>query len=90
MTQKEIDIQEWKNPDNWSDGFFKAYFSKKDSRVFVPSRIFQWWGESPHFVFNPSTINMGHRRGAMWSMIIWGIICIAFFVLALGSAIFGQ
>jgi uncharacterized membrane protein len=85
MTQEEIDIHEWKNPDNWSDGFFKVYFSKKDSRVFVPSRFFQRFRWSPHFVPKPSVINLGHRRGALWCGIFLLMICIV--LLAAGLTV---
>lgn len=84
MTQQEMDIQEWKNPDNWSDGFFKAYFSKKDSRIFVPSRFYQKLGMNPHFGnFGGSAINLGHPRGAMWSAILWLMICVTLLVVGL-------
>jgi len=35
MRQTEIDDAEWKNPANWHAGF---YFSRRDSRSFVPKR----------------------------------------------------
>jgi uncharacterized membrane protein len=80
MTQKEIDIQEWKNPDNWSEGFFTVYFSKKDSRVFVPSRwLWTKFGQSPHFIPKPTVINLGHRRGAIWCWIFFLMLLILFF-----------
>jgi len=81
MTQREIDIQEWNNPDNWSDGFFKAYFSKKDSRPFVPGRFYQKFGMNPHF--GGAAINWGHPRGAMWSGILLLMICIVLFAAGL-------
>jgi uncharacterized membrane protein len=34
-SQKEIDEREWANPQNWHKGF---YFSRRDSRTFVPKR----------------------------------------------------
>lgn len=40
INQKEINRAEWSNPDNWSVGF---YFSKKDSRTWVPKSI-PWMG----------------------------------------------
>lgn len=51
-TQDEINQAEWKNPDNWTT----IYFSKKDSRTWVPKK-------------NPkhgSTINFGSPSGARW------------------------
>lgn len=51
-TQDEINQAEWGNPDNWST----IYFSKKDSRTWVPKR-------------NPRqgrTINFGNPSGARW------------------------
>ena len=51
--QKEINQAEWNNPDNWSVGF---YFSKKDSRAWVPKSI-PWMGW---------TVNLGSRGGACW------------------------
>ncbi len=52
MTQDEINEKEWGNPDNWSGPGF--YFSKKDSRVWVPKSI-PWMGW---------TLNLGHPTGA--------------------------
>lgn len=56
MGQEDINESEWSNPDNWSGGL---YFSKKDSRVWVPKQVrsLGW------------TLNLGHRKGAacmMW------------------------
>ena len=53
INQKEINRAEWSNPDNWSVGF---YFSKKDSRAWVPKSI-PWIGW---------TVNLGSREGAFW------------------------
>jgi uncharacterized membrane protein len=36
MSQVEIDDAEWANPDNW--GLDSLYFSRRDSRPFVPTR----------------------------------------------------
>ena len=55
-TQQQVNLEEWNNPDNWSGlGLWKVYFSKRDSRVWVP-RL--WNG-----AMSPHTINMGHRWG---------------------------
>ena len=40
MTQKEMNQTEWENPDNWTGPrWLSIYFSKKDSRCFVPKQI---------------------------------------------------
>jgi uncharacterized membrane protein len=51
LSQKEIDEREWSNPQNWHCTF---YFSRKDSRTFVPKR--RGYG---------STVNFA-RRGTLW------------------------
>ena len=40
MNQKEINEQEWLNPENWTKGskWLIAYFSHKDSRAVVPKK----------------------------------------------------
>ncbi len=55
MDQKEINETEWKNPDNWSGQF---YFSKKDTRTWVPKSI-PWMGW---------TLNLGTPAGAGWML----------------------
>jgi uncharacterized membrane protein len=56
-TQREINDAEWRNPENWAGiGPFKAYFSKRDSRIWVPLL----WNSR---AFSPATINLGHRYG---------------------------
>lgn len=56
MVQEQIDQAEWENPANWSDTIVGVYFSKRDSRVWVPKRTPSWgW-----------TINLGHPAGAWW------------------------
>jgi hypothetical protein len=55
-TQSEINDEEWNNPDNWGGvGIWRVYFSKRDSRVWVP----HWWNGS----LSPHIINLGHRWG---------------------------
>lgn len=57
MTQQEINEAEWKNRDNWSGpGFVAFYFSKKDTRTWVPKSI-PWMGW---------TLNLGKPAGARW------------------------
>ncbi len=62
MNQEEINQAEWENPDNWST----IYFSKKDTRSWVPKK-------------NPkhgSTINFGSPSGSLWIYYLF-----AFFLL---------
>lgn len=55
MEQASINEQEWANPDNWSDYAVGLYFSKRDSRVWVPKRERELgW-----------TFNLAHARGAL-------------------------
>ncbi len=57
--QDEINQAEWENPDNWTT----IYYSKKDSRVWVPKQ-------------NPSygwTINFGSVSGAKWIYYLFGL-----------------
>jgi GrpB-like predicted nucleotidyltransferase (UPF0157 family) len=56
MTQEEINRVEWENPENWSDPVIGLYFSKRDSRVWVPKRgLGLGW-----------TLNLGRREAAWW------------------------
>lgn len=58
-SQDEINIAEWNDSENWSS----LYFSKKDSRTFVPKR-------------NPNqgwTINFGSASGSRWIYYLFGI-----------------
>ena len=52
-TDNERDEAEWHNPANWHGGPLGIYFSRRDSRSFVPKRI-------------PAmgvTINFAHKEG---------------------------
>jgi uncharacterized membrane protein len=50
-----INEQEWANPDNWSDYEIGLYFSKRDSRAWVPKRERELgW-----------TFNLAHAKGAL-------------------------
>ncbi len=76
MTQDEINRKEWENPDNWSGPGF--YFSKKDSRVWVPKSI-PWMGW---------TINIGQAAGAYFllaTVIGIPILVIVIFIAALST-----
>jgi uncharacterized membrane protein len=54
MEQRQINQAEWDNSENWSDSIVGIYFSKRDSRVWVPKRVpgFGW------------TLNLGNPRAA--------------------------
>jgi len=56
LKQQQINEAEWANPDNWSDTIVGVYFSKRDSRVWVPKRVpaFGW------------TLNLGRPAAAWW------------------------
>ena len=58
MNQKDINRSEWLNPDNWSQGpkYLSMYFSHKDSRTWVPKRIY-WMGD---------TVNTAKFSGVAW------------------------
>jgi uncharacterized membrane protein len=70
-TQREINEAEWHNPENWK---WIIYFSKRDSRVFVPLL------RSEAF-FGQFTLNLGHRMTLAWLAII-AIAAIAMVALA--------
>ncbi len=55
MDQQAVNRAEWANPENWSVGL---YFSKRDSRTWVPKSI-PWMGW---------TLNLGTRAGACWML----------------------
>ncbi|MFM1902144.1 MAG: hypothetical protein RLZZ440_44 [Planctomycetota bacterium] len=73
MSQAEINDAEWRNPDNWSGGF---YFSKRDTRTWVPKRIpAMGW-----------TLNIGTRAGAAWMVALLVGLPI-FMVIVMGLAL---
>ena len=61
MAQTEDNQAEWQNPDNWSGPkWLSAYFSKKDTRTWVPKQIpFMGW-----------TINLGKTAGLLWLVLV--------------------
>ena len=72
IDQKQINLTEWQNPDNWSGGF---YFSKKDSRTWVPKSI-PWMGW---------TLNIGRTAGALWLRgFLIGLPIVIIVIVALG------
>ncbi len=67
QAQKKINQAEWENPDNWST----IYFSKKDTRTWVPKQ-------------NPKagvTINFASRDGSRWIyyLFLWFLVLGGFF-----------
>lgn len=56
MTQHEVNRAEWENPANWSDALVGVYFSKRDTRTWVPKR-------PPGIGW---TLNLGRPAGAWW------------------------
>jgi uncharacterized membrane protein len=57
MNQKAINETEWKNASNWTGPeWLSVYFSKRDSRVWVPKQIpaLGW------------TLNLGKPAGVFW------------------------
>ena len=77
MTQDQINFNEWSNPDNWSDNFLGFYFSKRDSRVWVPKRL-PWMGW---------TVNLGRPGGVAWLVAtIIGLPLLVVLVIVLAGA----
>ena len=87
MTQDDINFQEWSDPANWSSGWIRSYFSKLDSRVWVPKRPLGLRAERPTsypaFSLRGCTINYGHRRGKPWAVVLYVIPLAALFIFAL-------
>lgn len=55
-TPQEGNEAEWRNPENWSGALVGVYFSKRDTRVWVPKRVPRWgW-----------TLNLGNPAAAWW------------------------
>jgi len=57
MDQAQTNQAEWAKPENWSSkGVLAVYFSKADTRVWVPkARPALGW-----------TLNLAHRAGVLW------------------------
>lgn len=79
MDIKAHNNNEWRNPDNWSrPGLFGIYFSKKDTRVWVPKSlpVLGW------------TINFGHRNAVFWMgalLLIPALVVVAIALIMPGS-----
>ena len=69
--QQEVNEREWADPRNW-DGWFGAYCSKLDDRVWVPKQ-------------NPDmgqTLNFAHAA-AWWSLLGLSIVPLGFVLLVI-------
>jgi uncharacterized membrane protein len=68
VDQKSINKAEWSNPDNWGGPrWISLYFSKKDSRTWVPKQI-PWMG---------LTLNLAKTSGVVtFLLIIIGLLMI--------------
>jgi len=55
MNQDEINAREWADPNNWHGRGSRGYFSRKDTRLWVPKRR----GVG-------STLNFAHRQAPIW------------------------
>lgn len=75
MSITERDEAEWRNPANWHGGPLGIYFSRRDSRPFVPKRGSQMGGV---------TINFAHKAGIFFLLGIVGF-SVLMFVLTRGS-----
>ncbi|MBT4192932.1 MAG: hypothetical protein HOB14_21075 [Gammaproteobacteria bacterium] len=70
MTQQDINENEWASTNNWRYLIF--YYSKKDSRVWVPKKQ-KWRGW---------TLNLAKRQGVLWMFCLLILpVCIAVFTL---------
>jgi uncharacterized membrane protein len=77
MDQKQINRSEWQNPEHWTGpAWCSVYFSKRDSRVWVPKQIpAMGW-----------TLNMGQPGGVAWLMgIVVGLPLLIVSLCLLGS-----
>lgn len=59
--QRKINREQWRNPENWGGPkWLCVYFSKRDSRVWVPKRI-PWMGW---------TLNLAKNGGVYWLFLL--------------------
>ena len=82
MNQDEINQKEWENPDNWGGPkWFSVYFSKRDSRTWVPKQQ-PWMG----LWLKKATPNLAHTSGVAWLFSIIGLL----FLLVIAIAIYAK
>ena len=74
MKEKDINKAEWCNPKNWSNGFLPFYFSRLDTRVFVPRRVFNDGETAPNgypaIGLLGTTVNCGNKRAGVWRIVL--------------------
>ena len=76
MNERETNEAEWENPENWSGpGWVSFYFSKKDTRTWVPKSI-PWMGW---------TLNLGKPAGARWLLFFLVGLPMLIVALAIGT-----
>lgn len=56
MTERDLNLREWENLENWSHPVYGLYFSKRDTRIWVPKRV-------PSFGW---TLNLAHPASFWW------------------------
>jgi uncharacterized membrane protein len=49
LSQAQIEDREWSKSKNWHGGPFNLYYSKRDTRPFVPKRGTELGGATPNF-----------------------------------------
>ena len=68
MSEREANLAEWQNADNWSGPkWLSVYFSKRDTRVVVPKQV-PWMG---------GTLNLGRTAGVIWLAVVMLLLAIA-------------
>jgi uncharacterized membrane protein len=70
MTELEIDEAEWQNSAKWHGGWLGLYYSRRDSRAFVPKRR-QAMGV---------TINFAKPLGVYYLIGIFGFAALLFYL----------
>jgi uncharacterized membrane protein len=80
MNQDEINQQEWENPANWGGPkWISVYFSKRDTRTWVPKQIpgLGLWSKK-------ATPNLAHT----WGVLSFLGIFLLLYVLAIAIALY--
>lgn len=82
MKQEEINQKEWENPDNWGGPkWFSVYFSKRDTRTWVPKQI-PWMG----LWCKKATPNLAHA----WGMLSLFSVFVLIFLLAIVIVVYAK